>query len=587
MFDRTSPVVEGLSLEEAFLDVRGLERIAGAPRAIAARLRRDVREAVGLAVTVGVARTRLLAKMASRAAKPDGLLESRAPTRRAFLHPLAVEALWGVGQKTARKLHARGIRTVADAAARSETELIGILGRAAGGHLHAAAHHREVRAVRPPPRRRSFGAQHALGRGPHGAAALDAVLLALADRVTRRMRAGAAHRPHADAAPALRRLHARVARADAAGADRGHADVIAAARELLAAAAPLVARRGCTLLGLSVGNLAEAPAQLALPLDGGAPATDAAIDAVRDRFGDAKLTRATLLNRGPELISAGRALGGPRVRSSRAGNPRTMRALVWHGPERMSVDELPDPEPAARRGPARPRGDRDLRLRPRGLPRDAGQPHAAADHGPRARRPGGRGRRGRRPRLAGPRRGGQPARARRRRARGDRAALHAARADRRPPAGRLRDARARARRPAALPAARRRPAARRAGGAVRERRPRRADRPRRGRGRPGRPGRRARRGHDRADGAAGRDPRRRGLDRASSSPNAERRAAAAALGADVGARRRRGRRRRRRRVRRRRPRDHPPARARAAAAGRLRGADRARRGRRPRSASTT
>jgi len=78
--------------------------------------------------------------------------------------------------------------------------------------------------------------------------------------------------------------------------------VIAAARELLAAAGPLVARRGCTLLGLSVGNLAEAPAQLALPLDGGPPATDAAIDAVRDRFGDAKLTRATLLNRGPELI---------------------------------------------------------------------------------------------------------------------------------------------------------------------------------------------------------------------------------------------------------------------------------------------
>jgi len=302
VFDRTAPVVEGLSLEEAFLDVRGLERISGTPRAIAARLRRDVREEVGLAVTVGVARTRLLAKMASRAAKPDGLLELAQADETAFLHPLAVEALWGVGEKSARKLHARGIRTVADAAARSETDLIAILGRSAGGYLHAAAHHREVRAVRPPPRRRSFGAQHALGRGPHGAAALDAVLLALADRVTRRMRAGAR-------TGRTLTLHVRfddftrVSRARTLPEPTAtHADVIAAARELLAAAGPLVARRGCTLLGLSVGNLAEAPAQLALPLDGGPPATDAAIDAVRDRFGDAKLTRATLLDRGPELI---------------------------------------------------------------------------------------------------------------------------------------------------------------------------------------------------------------------------------------------------------------------------------------------
>ena len=317
VFDRTAPVVEGLSLEEAFLDVRGLERICGAPRAIAERLRRDVREEVGLAVTIGVARTRLLAKMASRAAKPDGLLEIASGDESAFLHPLAVESLWGVGEQTARRLHARGIRTVADAAARSETELMGILGRAAGAFLHAAAHHRELRAVRPPPRRRSFGAQHALGRGPHTAAALDAVLLALADRITRRMRAD-------ERAGRTVTLHVRfddftrVARARTLPAPTAaHADVVAAARGLLAAAAPLVARRGCTLLGLSIANLAEAPAQLALPLDGGTPVTDAAVDAVRDRFGADKLTRATLLTRGPELIGADYAVA-PGFRSPRS-----------------------------------------------------------------------------------------------------------------------------------------------------------------------------------------------------------------------------------------------------------------------------
>ena len=311
VFDRTAPVVEGLSLEEAFLDVRGLERISGSPRAIAIQLRRDVCDEVGLAVTVGVARTRLLAKMASRAAKPDGLLELAPADETPFLHPLAVEALWGVGEKTARKLHARGIRTVADAAARSETELMGILGRAAGGTLFAAAHHREVRAVRPPPRRRSFGGQHALGRGPHAPAALDAVLLALADRITRRMRAE-------ERAGRTVTLHVRfddftrVSRARTLPAPtHAHADVVAAARELFGAVAPLVARRGCTLLGLSLGNLAEAPAQLALPLGGGED-----VDRRRDGRGARPLRR-----------RQAHARGAPRVRAPAGAAERPGRTL--------------------------------------------------------------------------------------------------------------------------------------------------------------------------------------------------------------------------------------------------------------------
>ncbi|MGH2923831.1 MAG: DNA polymerase IV, partial [Solirubrobacterales bacterium] len=139
IFDDTAPAVEGLSLEEAFLDVRGLERISGMPREIAARLRARCRDEVGFAVTVGVARTKVLAKMASRAAKPDGLLVVTADREREFLHPLPVEALWGVGAATAERLRGRGIDTVGELARRSERELALFLGRAAARHLHAVA----------------------------------------------------------------------------------------------------------------------------------------------------------------------------------------------------------------------------------------------------------------------------------------------------------------------------------------------------------------------------------------------------------------------------------------------------------------
>ena len=108
VFEDTTPLVEGLSIDEAFLDVGGLRRISGTPTEIAARLRRDVRERVGLPITVGVARTKFLAKVASGVAKPDGLLVVPPDGELAFLHPLPVERLWGVGPVTAAKLHDRG-----------------------------------------------------------------------------------------------------------------------------------------------------------------------------------------------------------------------------------------------------------------------------------------------------------------------------------------------------------------------------------------------------------------------------------------------------------------------------------------------
>ena len=192
VFEDTTPVVEGLSIDEAFLDVRGLERISGSPAEIAVRLRRDVLERVGLPITVGVARTKFLAKVASGVAKPDGLLVVAPGGELAFLHPLPVERLWGVGRVTASKLRSWGIRTVGEVAKLGEGALISLLGRAAGSHLHALAHNRDPRRVRVGRRRGSIGSQRALGRSPRSLEEIDTVVVGLVDRVTRRMRA--AHR---------------------------------------------------------------------------------------------------------------------------------------------------------------------------------------------------------------------------------------------------------------------------------------------------------------------------------------------------------------------------------------------------------
>ena len=166
VFEDTTPMVEGMSIDEAFLDVRGLERISGTPVEIAVRLRRDVRERVGLPITVGVARTKFLAKVASGVAKPDGLLVVPPEAELDFLHPLPVERLWGVGEVTAGKLRALGIATVGDVAGVAEATLTSTLGRAAGRHLHALAHNRDFRPVRVGRRRGSIGSQRALGRRP-------------------------------------------------------------------------------------------------------------------------------------------------------------------------------------------------------------------------------------------------------------------------------------------------------------------------------------------------------------------------------------------------------------------------------------
>jgi DNA polymerase-4 len=305
VFEQTTPLVEGLSIDEAFLDVGGLRRVSGPPADIAVRLRRDVLERVGLPITVGVARTKFLAKVASGVAKPDGLLVVPPHAELAFLHPLPIERLWGVGPVTADKLRDQGITTVGQVARLAEAVLVSILGPASGRHLHALAHNRDPRPVQVRRRRRSMGAQRALGRTPKSPDALDAVLVALVDRLTRRLRT--AHR-------VCRTVVLRLRFDDFSRATRSHTlfeataqtqAILAAARGLLTAALPMIERQGLTLVGVSLGNLDDDGAiQLALPFDRPrASALDAALDHVRDRFGSGAVTRAVLLGRdqGPSV----------------------------------------------------------------------------------------------------------------------------------------------------------------------------------------------------------------------------------------------------------------------------------------------
>jgi DNA polymerase-4 len=304
VFDDTTPLVEALSIDEAFLDVRGLERSSGTPGEIAVRLRHEVRERVGLPITVGVARTKFLAKVASGVAKPDGLLVVPPERELAFLHPLPVERLWGVGAVTARKLHGHAITTVSQVAALPEDLLCGIVGRATGRQLHALSHNRDPRSVRPGRRRGSIGSQRARGRRSWSPADVDADLVALVDRVTRRLRA---------ARRVGRTVVLRLRFDDFTRATRSHtlphptastAVILGCARLLLRASLPLLEQRGLTLVGIAVANLDDARvSQLTLPLGGrDDDALDTVVDQVRERFGTDAIRRAVLLDRSPGLV---------------------------------------------------------------------------------------------------------------------------------------------------------------------------------------------------------------------------------------------------------------------------------------------
>ncbi|TDT16985.1 DNA polymerase-4 [Ilumatobacter fluminis] len=300
IFDDTTPLVEGMSIDEAFLDVRGLLRTAGTPAEIAARLRQRVAAEVGLPITVGVARTKFLAKVASGVAKPDGLLVVDPARETEFLHPLPVGKLWGVGPITERKLNDRGLVTVADVAAVAEEHLVAMVGAAAGRHLHALANHRDPRRVDTGRRRGSIGSQQALGRGPKSFDTIEALLLGIVDRVTRRMRT---------AERVGRTVTVRFRFGDFERATRARSlphptsatePVAAVAMSVLREHRSMIEQRGLTLIGLSVGNLrngSEGVEQLVLPFGRkDTSGLDSTVDDLRRRFGHAALTRASLVH---------------------------------------------------------------------------------------------------------------------------------------------------------------------------------------------------------------------------------------------------------------------------------------------------
>jgi len=292
VFRDTAPVVEGMSLEEAFLDVRGLRHIAGSPVEIAIELRRRVREEIGLPLSVGIARTKGVAKMASKTSKPEGLLAVSQAGELPFLHPIRVEYLWGVGASTAARLHAAGVETVGQVAAMTREELESILGRAGARSLHAFALGRDPRRVRIGSGRRSVGAQRGLGLSRLRTGHLDATLVSLVDRVTHRMRKGG----HVGRTVVLRLRFGDYKRATRSRtlshATAGTEPILAAARSLAREAIPEMKRRGVTMVGITVQGLGDGAAvQLELPLGRSSPALDEALDQVRERFGTGAVTR--------------------------------------------------------------------------------------------------------------------------------------------------------------------------------------------------------------------------------------------------------------------------------------------------------
>ena len=303
LFEDTTPSVEGLSIDEAFLDVRGMERIAGTPREIAVRLRERARERIGLPLTVGIARTKFLAKVASAVAKPDGLLVVPPERELTFLHPLPIERVWGIGPATAEKLHRprhrHRRRPRAGPGAHAQRDA-----RPRGRETPPCPRQQPRSTARPPAPAPPLDRVAARVRAPP---CVDRPARHRARRDRRPRHAaparGQARRPHRRPAAAFRRLHAGDPLADIAAPHGPDADRPRRGASLLAAAQPLIARRGLTLIGLTIANLDDdLPLQLCLPLDAAdSGLLDAALDEIRNRYGAAAVTRGVLVGRRPEL----------------------------------------------------------------------------------------------------------------------------------------------------------------------------------------------------------------------------------------------------------------------------------------------
>jgi DNA polymerase-4 len=296
-----TPDIERISIDEAFADVAGCTHLFGAPDAIARTVRARVRDELGLPMSIGVARTKHLAKIASQVAKPDGLVVVEPEAELAFLHPLPVSLMWGVGPATEARLAGIGVSTIGQLAESSPGAVERLLGHGVGAKLTALAWNRDPRQIQAHRRASSAGAQSALGRQPATERVVKPTLHHLADRIGARLRAKSL---------AGRTITVRVRFADLRSVTRSLtlSTPISATRALAETAEALVhsvlaahpAERTISLLAISVSNLdANAIVQLELPLErvdeGRRPGTklgaaraqaDRAIDAIRKRFGE-------------------------------------------------------------------------------------------------------------------------------------------------------------------------------------------------------------------------------------------------------------------------------------------------------------
>jgi DNA polymerase-4 len=317
ILDDYTPLVERISIDEAFADVAGTEHLFGTPAVIAQTVRQRVRDELGLPISVGVARTKHLAKIASQVAKPDGLCVVDPATELSFLHDLPVELMWGVGPATKARLGTMGVSTIGQLAAMPGRSLETLLGPAASEKLHALAFNRDPRQIDTGRRAHSAGAQSALGRKPATDAVIGPTLRHLADRIGSRLRAKAI---------AGRRITVRVRWSDLSAVT--HAVMLDAAvsatsiiteiarelvREVLAAHPE---EATISLLAISVSALEQQPAlQLELSLGLGDEArrpgsrrgasrfsADRAMDKVRDRFGWEAIGYGSVVLEGRRLI---------------------------------------------------------------------------------------------------------------------------------------------------------------------------------------------------------------------------------------------------------------------------------------------
>ena len=302
IFREFTPLVEPLSIDEAFLDVEGAVRLFGEPREIARAVRERVRELTGLPASVGLAGTKFVAKLASQRAKPDGLLEVPPERTLEFLHPLPVSAMWGVGAATERLLRGRAIHTVGDLAEVPMSALRTLVGDASAQRLHDLAQGRDTREVQTTRVEKSIGHEETFATDVRDPGTLETELLRLSTRVGERLR------QHGVEARTIS-LKVRWANFDTVTRSRTLGEPTDATQRIYRTVRELfetlgVAGRAVRLIGVRSEQLQPAGGGAAALWDEDESwrAVDQAVDEVREKFGGAGLGPARLLQSRGEVV---------------------------------------------------------------------------------------------------------------------------------------------------------------------------------------------------------------------------------------------------------------------------------------------